>query len=68
MPIKCIAIDDEPLALILMKEYISQCPGLQLLQTFDDAITGGEYLRKNPVDLLCLYLNRTDITGLELVR
>lgn len=68
MQIKCIAIDDEPPALVLMKEYISQCPGLQLLQTFDDAITGGEFLRNNTVDLLFIDINMPDITGLDLVR
>ncbi len=68
MSIRCIAIDDEPPALVLLKEYISQCPGLQLLQTFDDAITGGEYLQQNPVDLLFIDINMPDITGLDLVR
>jgi two-component system, LytTR family, response regulator len=68
MLIKCIAIDDEPPALILLKEYIAKCPGLQLLQTFDDAISGGEFLRQNPVDLLFIDINMPDITGLDLVR
>lgn len=68
MSIRCIAIDDEPPALMLLKEYISQCPGLQLLQIFDDAITGGEYLQQNPVDLLFIDINMPDITGLDLVR
>lgn len=68
MIIKCIAIDDEPLALALVKEYISQCPQLQLLQTFEDAITGAEYLHKHPVDLLFIDINMPDITGLDLVR
>jgi two-component system, LytTR family, response regulator len=68
MQIKCIAIDDEPPALILLKQYIAQCPGLQLLQTFDDAITGSEFLHQNPVDLLFIDINMPDITGLDLVR
>ena len=68
MSIKCIAIDDEPPALVLLRQYIAQCPGLQLLQTFDDAITGSEFLRQNPVDLLFIDINMPDITGLDLVR
>jgi hypothetical protein len=52
MPLKCIAIDDEPLALKLIQEYIAHFPSLQLVQTFDDAIAGTEFLRNNPVDLL----------------
>jgi len=68
MPLKCIAIDDEPLALELIKQYISRVPELQLLQTFDDAISGGEFLRQNHVDLLFIDINMPDITGIELVR
>lgn len=68
MQLKCIAIDDEPLALELVKEYISQLPELQLLQTFDDAINGSHFLRNNQVDLLFIDINMPDITGIELVR
>jgi len=68
MTIKCIAIDDEPLALELIREYIVKFPALQLLQTFDDAISGGEFLRANPVDILFIDINMPDITGLDLVR
>src|SRR5258706_12177970 len=68
MPLKCIAIDDEPPALDLVKEYVAKSPGLQLIQTFNDAISGGEFLRTNPVDLLFIDINMPDITGLDLVR
>jgi two-component system, LytTR family, response regulator len=68
MPLKCIAIDDEPPALELLRGYIARFPGLELIQTFDDAISGGEFLRKNPVDLLFIDINMPDITGLDLVR
>jgi DNA-binding LytR/AlgR family response regulator len=68
MPIKCVAIDDEPLALKLIQEYSTRFPALQLVRTFDDAIAGTEFLRNNPVDLLFLDINMPDITGLEVVR
>ncbi|MBL7739702.1 MAG: response regulator transcription factor [Chitinophagaceae bacterium] len=66
--IKCIAIDDEPPALELIKEYVSKFPALQLVQTFDDAISGSEFLRGNPADLLFVDINMPDITGLDLVK
>ena len=44
MSLKCIAIDDEPLALALIKNYVLQQPQLQLLQTFDDALSASELL------------------------
>src|SRR4030095_13028038 len=64
----CIAIDDEPLALELIKTYAAQFPTLQLVKTFDDALAGAKYLKENPVDLLFIDINMPDITGLELVR
>lgn len=68
MQIKCVAIDDEPHALDLMKRYISRIPALSLVQVFDDAIAAAEFVRRNPVDLLFLDINMPDINGLELVR
>jgi DNA-binding LytR/AlgR family response regulator len=68
MPLKCIAIDDEPLALELIKNFAGQIPELKLLQTFDDAISGGEFLRHNPVDLLLADISMPDISGVDLVR
>lgn len=68
MVLKCIAIDDEPLALRLVSEYISRFPALQLVKTFDDAISGAEFLKTKPVDLLFIDINMPDITGIDLVR
>ncbi|MDB5150474.1 MAG: response regulator, partial [Mucilaginibacter sp.] len=63
MVLKCIAIDDEPLALRLISEYVSRFPALQLVNTFEDAITGAEFLKNTPVDLLFVDINMPDITG-----
>lgn len=68
MVLRCIAVDDELPALDLLAAYISRIPQLQLLQTFDDAISAGEFLRSNAVDLLFVDINMPDITGIELVR
>lgn len=68
MTIRCIAIDDEPLALQLMVSHISRFPVLQLVQIFEDAVAGAEFLRKNQVDLLFVDINMPDVTGIDLVR
>lgn len=68
MTLKCIAIDDEPLALELLKEYVSKFPVLKLVQTFTDAVAGAEFLRQHPVDLLFIDINMPDANGVELVR
>jgi len=66
--IRCIAIDDEPLSIELIKQYIGRIPRLKLVQAFDDAISGAEFLKQHPVDLLFIDINMPDITGIDLVR
>jgi len=66
--LKCIAIDDEPLALKLISRYVLQFSDLQLVNTFEDAITGAEFLKQGSVDLLFIDINMPDITGIDLVR
>jgi two-component system LytT family response regulator len=66
--LRCIAIDDEPLALKLIARYVYQFPELQLVHTFEDAISGVEYLKQGTTDLLFIDINMPDITGIDLVR
>jgi two-component system LytT family response regulator len=68
MLLKCIAIDDEPLALKLIAGYVARFPFLQLVNTFEDAISGAEFLESNTIDLLFIDINMPDITGIDLVR
>ncbi len=68
MSFTCIAIDDEPLALELVEEYVAAFPLLHLAHTFDDAISAAEFLRINPVDILFVDINMPDISGIELIK
>ncbi len=65
--IRCIAIDDEPLALGLIREYISRFDDVVLLRSFDDGILALSYLEKEDVDLVIVDINMPDIDGLQLV-
>jgi len=65
---KCIAVDDEPLALELMETYIAQVPGLELLTTFTDAISAWGFLKKNQLDLVFLDIQMPDINGIQLAK
>jgi len=67
MKINCIAIDDEPLALDILRDYCGKVPFLNLLHTFDNAIESLEYLRNNRVDLLLLDIQMEELTGLQLL-
>lgn len=64
--ISCIAIDDEPLALQLLKEYTSKISFLQVKGFFTDAIEARDYLAKEKIDLLFLDIQMPDINGLQL--
>ncbi|MDD4107598.1 MAG: LytTR family DNA-binding domain-containing protein [Prolixibacteraceae bacterium] len=65
MKIKCIAIDDEPLALDIISAYCEKIPFLKLLKTFDNAIDSLEYLRNNSVDLIFLDIQMEGLTGIQ---
>jgi two-component system, LytTR family, response regulator len=67
MKINCIAIDDEPLALEIIKDYCEKVPFLNLLQSFDNAIETLEYLRNNQVDLILLDIQMEGLTGIQLL-
>jgi two-component system, LytTR family, response regulator len=67
MKINCIAVDDEPLALDIIRDYCAKVPFLNLLQTFDNAIETLEYLRNNRVDLILLDIQMEELTGIQLL-
>ena len=67
MKIRCIAIDDEPLALDILSAYCARVPFLELLRTFDNAMETLEYLRTHPVDLLFLDIEMEGLTGIQLL-
>ncbi len=67
MKINCIAVDDEPLALEIIKDYCAKVPFLNLMQAFDNAIATMEYLRNNKVDLILLDIQMEDLTGIQLL-
>lgn len=68
MIIKCIAVDDEPLALDIMEDYISKVPFLQLLKTFTNAMECLDYLKNNTVDLLFLDIQMEELSGIQLLK
>jgi len=68
MRLRCIAVDDEPLALSLIQSYIMANENLELVQVFEDAIAASEYLTHTSVDLLFLDINMPDITGINLYK
>ena len=66
--IKCIVIEDEPLAVKVLVDYINQVPFLQLMGTFKDALLATEFLRDHVVDLLFLDIHLPKIKGLAFLK
>ena len=67
MKIRCIAIDDEPLALDIIRDYCSKVPFLDLIRTFDNAVDSIEFIRTNKIDLLFLDIQMEELTGIQLL-
>jgi two-component system, LytTR family, response regulator len=66
--ISCIIIEDEPLAVKVLADYISQVPFLKLQGTFKDAILGTDYLRQHTVDLIFLDIHLPKLKGLAFLK
>lgn len=62
-----IAIDDEPLALEVVRSHAGKVPYIDLLDCFTNAFEAIIYLQKKPVDLLFLDIKMPDINGIELL-
>jgi DNA-binding LytR/AlgR family response regulator len=65
MTIKCIAIDDEPLALELIEALCDDIPYIKIEKTFTQTSEAAKYLRKFPVDLIFLDINMPDVSGID---
>lgn len=65
MSLKCIIIDDEPLAINLLKSYVEKTPFLELADTFDNALSAINTINEKNIDVLFLDINMPHITGLE---
>lgn len=66
--IKCIIIEDEPLAVKVLSDYISQIPFLELKATFKDAILATDYLRDNTADLIFLDIHLPKLKGMAFLK
>lgn len=66
--IKCIAIDDEPLALRQIEAYISRVANLQLVAMCHSAAAAEKVMREQSVDLLFVDVNMPDKSGVDFVR
>lgn len=68
MKIKCLAIDDEPLALSQIGGFIGKTPFLELVALCNSGLTAMEVLSKNHIDLMFVDISMPDLSGMDLVK
>lgn len=67
MKITCIIVEDEPLAMERLKNYVQKLPFLRLLQVFDNGMDALVYLNSTKADLIFLDINMAELSGLQLL-
>lgn len=66
--IKCIIIEDEPLAVKILTDYILQVPFLELQATFKNALLATEFLRENATELIFLDIHLPKLKGMTFLK
>ena len=68
MKIKCMIVDDEPLARRVLEKHISALPSLELMKACSNATEAAAYLHEHPVDIVFLDIKMPGITGLDFLK
>ena len=66
--LRCVAVDDEPLALTLLTDYIGKIPFLTLVATCGDAFEATRVLQEKEIDLLFIDIQMPGLTGLQFIQ
>ena len=66
--IKCIVVDDEPLAVSLLGSYVEKIPFFELIFSTENPIEALEYIRKNEADLIFLDIQMSELTGINFMK
>jgi len=66
MPLTCVIVDDEPLAVKLMESFVAKTPDLELLGSFTDSVEAINAIKEQKPNLLFLDIQMPDLNGMEL--
>jgi len=66
--IRCLVVDDEPLALDILEDYISKVPFLTLVKTTTSAIEGLFLVQNDAIDLVFLDVQMPELTGIQFLK
>jgi DNA-binding LytR/AlgR family response regulator len=67
-PVRCIAIDDEPLALTVLSEYVSRVSFLQMVNTFTNPADASHFIQTEKPEILFLDIQMPDIKGVDFIK
>ncbi|HAT81288.1 MAG TPA: DNA-binding response regulator [Flavobacterium sp.] len=67
MKIKCVLIDDEPLAVKVLQNYLANFSDFEVIGTFINSLEALDFINSNPVDVLFIDINMPMMTGFELI-
>ena len=68
MTVNCLIIDDEPLAINVIKNHIKEIDNLNVIDTFNSAIDALSFMKSNTVDLIFLDINMPLLDGLDFIK
>ncbi|MEO9512838.1 MAG: LytTR family DNA-binding domain-containing protein [Flavobacteriaceae bacterium] len=68
MKVKCLIIDDEPLAISIIENYLEQIEDFEVTNTFTNGIDGLNFLKGNEVDLIFLDINMPVLDGINFIK
>lgn len=68
MKIKCLIIDDEPLAINVIKNFLEPIEDFELIDTFSNPIEGLNFLKNNKVDVIFLDINMPVLDGINFIK
>ena len=67
-PLRCFVVDDEPLAVKMLENFIARTPFLELVASFTDPVLALSEMRTQAPDLVFLDFQMPDLSGMELSR
>lgn len=68
MKLKCVIVDDEPLAIAVLQGYLKKIPAIEVVETFNNAISVYEFLKDHEVDFLFLDVEMPNLTGIDFLK
>ena len=66
--LRCIVVDDEPLAVKMLENFISRTPMLELVSSFNDPVAALEAIKEQSPEIAFLDIQMPDLSGMELSR